>query len=117
MASQAEAPETPTFDFSNVSQRRAREMSRMKIRLQHVAKQIDGAEASTDITGLLAEYEELLTAQEAYVMEAVVSVPAAWLVTAAPAVINWQEADSLRWLQANRWQALVAARQDAQNPN
>jgi hypothetical protein len=110
----------PRFDFSNVSYKQGRDSGRLQVRIQHLAKKIEAAAAEDDIEPLLAQFDALMDQQEMHIFAAVAYVPQHWLIKDAPSAngIDWQDNESVRWLRADKLQALGKAKNDAQNsPN
>src|SRR3972149_75553 len=103
------ADEKPTFDFSRTSYKDMRKVARKQMQIEHCKKRIDAAGPDTEIEPLLDEMGVLIDAQEIGVLQAVASVPRSWLVTGAPESIDWQQSDSLQWLQSHRFIDLVTA--------
>jgi hypothetical protein len=115
-----ETLDKPRFDFSNVSYKQGRESGRVQARIQHVAKKIEAAAAEDDIEPLLDEFDRLMDQQEQNIFAAVAYIPQGWLVKTAPHAndINWQDAESIKYLRADKLQVLAKAKQEAQNnPN
>lgn len=107
----------PRFDFSGVSYKQGRESGKIQVKIQHLAKQIEAATASDDIDALLTEFDRLMDQQEMYIFAAVDYVPQGWLVNGAPQAseIDWQNAESIQYLRADKLQALGKAKNEAQN--
>ena len=99
----------PTFDFSRVSYRQGREMTRAQIRLAHVVRQMDVLPPDADLEPLLAEYDALLDIQAGYVRQCIESVPPDWLIESAPDAIDWHDPCSLDYLRADKFAALIDA--------
>lgn len=104
----------PTFDFSRVSYRQGREMTRAQIRLAHVVQKMDALPPEADLEPLLSEYDALLDIQADYVRQCIEFVPRDWLIDSAPDTIDWHDPASLDYLRADKFTALIEAMADAE---
>jgi len=108
----------PVFDFSQVSRRwnKAFASSISKATKAQIAMQrpmpegVTGAQVQAHYDAQLAAVEMLDTLgdeQAALVAQVLVNVPEAWLIKGAPKEMDWSDPESLDWIRADKYQALL----------
>lgn len=103
----------PKFDFSDVSYKESRKLTRLQHQLEALQRRKDEGPLE-DLDDVLDEIEAVLDAQEEYICKLLVDVPRGWLVSSAPSEIDWSNRESLSYLRGDKWRALADALQEAQ---
>lgn len=108
----------PTFDFSRVSHRDSKAMGRLQLRLQRLMAKMNDAELldEDEFEASMDKLTALITETEQFIANALVDVPRDWLVTGAPDNLNWNDAESLNWVQSHRMDQLREALIEARRP-
>ena len=92
------ADEEPLFDRSRISHRENKRVSVLQARLK-----------AAQNSGDPQELEACLNGTDAFLSKFLVSVPRSWLVPDAPDNLDWNDPESLNYLQADRYNDLAAA--------
>jgi len=93
----------PTFDFSRVSWKEAKQAL-------FIQKKMNDAQASADPQTMIDAFAGMQT----YICKALIDVPPSWIVKDAPASIDWSQGESLDWLRGDKFQPMIAAYYAAQ---
>lgn len=118
--------EKPTFDFGDVSYKWARKMTSISSKLMLTGFTIGAAAKETaseeDRSRLLQaqvqameNVDALIDERDDLIAQVLVDVPRAWLISTAPAKIDWKDRASLEWIRADRFNDLTLALNEAQD--
>lgn len=108
----------PTFDFTRVGRNFGKRWQEILHRATAAGKVLmslmpegNSREAIEEFEALHAEYHEKLSAigdeQAAEISKILKTVPKSWLLTDAPADIDWSDEESLDWIQVDRYTQLL----------
>lgn len=133
MANQQRKEPMPTFDFTKVGRKFMKEWADLVNEATRYGKILSGLmpegnsrEALEEFETLYQEYQAKIEAcgeaQVEMICQILKNVPKAWLVSSAPADIDWSDSASIDYIQADRWTQLMqivgegqAFRQSAKN--
>jgi len=116
----------PTFDFSRVSRKWHKDFlastskaTRATMAIQRPMKPNatpDEIQAHYDrVEQALVDLQQLSDEQAALVAQVLASVPVEWLIEGAPQSLDWHNPDSLDWVQADRYEAILMQLQTRQS--
>lgn len=99
----------PVFDFSRLGWKDAKASLALVMRLKFVGIQLDEKMSqmdSAEFERVMAEYNALMLDMQQHTAQVVVKVPRDWLVTDAPATLDWGDPASYDYLQQGKWNEL-----------
>lgn len=107
-----------TGEQSYGSMRRLVTMQAAAMRIQAQMRQLARDPESVDYRDIPSpeEMDQVYDSLDAHLSEVLVSVPPDWLVEGAPEDLDWSEPESLRYVRADKIQALREAMRIANDP-